>query len=139
MVMAQHVTKSLPVGFPYPTLPRLLTTGYRFMGWLQERCQGSGGLLQPRYGIDGRRLSFARKSWFISLGNVTLARYGWVMRSTTSYSSVSTEPSWTVAYLYNKYGAPLDYEVWQSLRSPMGWLSENWQQPDAGMWGARLS
>ncbi len=43
------------------------------------------------------------------------------------------------AYLYNKYGAPLDYEVWQSLRSPMGWLSENWQQPDAGMWGARLS
>ena len=43
------------------------------------------------------------------------------------------------AYLYNKYGAPLDYEVWQNLRSLLGWLSENWQQPDAGMWGARLS
>ena len=43
------------------------------------------------------------------------------------------------AYLYNKYGAPLDYEVWQNLRSLLGWLSENWQQPDAGIWGARLS
>jgi GH15 family glucan-1,4-alpha-glucosidase len=41
------------------------------------------------------------------------------------------------AYLYNKYGAPLDYEVWQSLRSLLGWLSENWRQPDAGMWGVR--
>jgi hypothetical protein len=30
------------------------------------------------------------------------------------------------AYLYNKYGAPLDYEGWQNLRSLLGWLSENW-------------
>ncbi len=38
----------------------LLRIGFRdeahkFMGWLQERCHGSGGLLQPIYGIDGRK------------------------------------------------------------------------------------
>ena len=42
-------------------------------------------------------------------------------------------------YLYNKYGAPLDYEVWQSLRTLLGWLSRNWHQPDAGMWDVRDS
>ncbi|MBA2781478.1 MAG: glycoside hydrolase family 15 protein [Actinomycetota bacterium] len=42
-------------------------------------------------------------------------------------------------YLYNKYGAPLDYEVWQSLRSLLGWLSQTWHQPDAGMWDVRDS
>src|SRR3712207_282481 len=28
---------------------------HRFMGWLQQRCRGSGGLLQPLYDIDGRK------------------------------------------------------------------------------------
>jgi GH15 family glucan-1,4-alpha-glucosidase len=108
------------------------------MGWLQERCQGSGGLLQPRYGIDGRtelrkeelpHLSRYRDSRPLRVGNeiydqLQLDLYGAVLDA---------------AYLYNKYGAPLDYEVWQSLRNLLGWLSENWQQPDAGMWEARLS
>jgi GH15 family glucan-1,4-alpha-glucosidase len=29
--------------------------------------------------------------------------------------------------------------MWQSLRSLLGWLSENWHQPDAGMWDVRDS
>jgi GH15 family glucan-1,4-alpha-glucosidase len=41
--------------------------------------------------------------------------------------------------LYNKYGAPLDYEDWQSLRTLLDWLSQNWHQPDAGMWDVRDS
>jgi GH15 family glucan-1,4-alpha-glucosidase len=109
---------------------------HKFMGWLQERCHGSGGLLQPIYGIDGRtelreeelpHLSGYRDSRPVRVGNeiydqLQLDLYGAVLDA---------------AYLYNKYGAPLDYEVWQSLRSLLGWLSENWRQPDAGMWGVR--
>jgi GH15 family glucan-1,4-alpha-glucosidase len=107
---------------------------HRFMGWLQDRCQGSGGLLQPLYGIDGRpelheeeltHLSGYRGSRPVRLGNRTYDRlqldlYGAVLDA---------------AYLHNRYGAPLNYDVWQSLRTILNWLSENWRQPDAGMWG----
>jgi GH15 family glucan-1,4-alpha-glucosidase len=107
---------------------------HKFMGWLQERCQGSSGLLQPLYGIDGRaelreeelpHLSGYRDSHPVRLGNgaydqLQLDLYGAVLDA---------------AYLHNRYGAPLNYDVWQSLRIILNWLSENWRQPDAGMWG----
>jgi GH15 family glucan-1,4-alpha-glucosidase len=109
---------------------------HRFMGWLQNRCQDSGGLLQPLYGIDGRaqlheeelpHLSGYRNSRPVRLGNkaydqLQLDLYGAVLDA---------------AYLHNRYGAPLNYDVWQSLRTILNWLSENWRQPDAGMWGMR--
>ena len=41
------------------------------------------------------------------------------------------------AYLYNKHGAPLDYDLWQNLQEVLDWLSENWQRPDEGMWEVR--
>jgi GH15 family glucan-1,4-alpha-glucosidase len=109
---------------------------HRFMGWLQERCQGSGGLLQPLYGIDGRKdvaeeelshLSGYRDSPPVRLGSgacelVQFDLYGAVLDA---------------AYLHNKYGAPLDYDTWQSLRILLSWLSENWRRPDAGTWEVR--
>jgi GH15 family glucan-1,4-alpha-glucosidase len=111
---------------------------HKFMDWLQVRCHGSGGLLQPIFGIDGRtelreeelhHLSGYHDSRPVRVGNgiyeqLHLDLYGAVLDA---------------AYLYNKYGAPLDYEMWQSLRSLLGWLSENWHQPDAGMWDVRDS
>ena len=107
---------------------------HKFMGWLQQRCQGSGGLLQPLYGIDGRKdileeelshLSGYRGSRPVMLGNganrlLQLDLYGAVFDA---------------AYLHNKYGEPLDYDTWQSLRALLSWLSENWRRPDAGTWG----
>ncbi|MGH3106650.1 MAG: glycoside hydrolase family 15 protein [Rubrobacteraceae bacterium] len=109
---------------------------HRFMGWLQQRCQGSGGLLKPLYGLDGRidveeeelsHLSGYRGSRPVTLGNganrlLQFDLYGAVLDA---------------AYLHNKYGAPLDYDTWQSLRTLLSWLSENWRRPDAGTWGDR--
>jgi GH15 family glucan-1,4-alpha-glucosidase len=121
----------------------LIRIGFRdearkFMGWLQERCHGSGGRLHPIYGIDGRtelvkeelhNLSGYRDSSPVRVGNGTndqlhLDLYGAVLDA---------------VYLYNKYGAPLDYEDWQSLRILLDWLSQNWHLPDAGMWDVRDS
>ena len=121
----------------------LIRIGFRdeaqkFMSWLQERCHGTGGLLRPIYGIDGRtvivkedlhHLSGYRDCSPVRVGNgiynqLHLDLYGAVLDA---------------AYLYNKYGAPLDYEDWQSLRSLLDWLSQNWHQPDAGMWDVRGS
>ncbi len=108
-----------------------------FMGWLRDRCQSdSDGLLQPLYGIDGRaeiteteldHLSGYRGSKPVRLGNaahtqVQLDIYGAVLDA---------------AYLYNKHGAPLDYDLWENLRRVLGWLSDNWRQPDEGMWEVR--
>ncbi|MDQ3864625.1 MAG: glycoside hydrolase family 15 protein, partial [Actinomycetota bacterium] len=111
---------------------------HKFMDWLQQRCRGSGGVLRPIYGIDGRteiakeeldHLSGYRNFGLVRVGNgvydkLPLDLYGAVLDA---------------AYLYNKHVAPLDYEDWQSLRSLLGWLSQNWHHPDAGMWDVRGS
>ncbi len=108
-----------------------------FMGWLRDRIQeDEDGLLQPLYGIDGRtditeteltHLSGYKDSYPVRLGNgahtqLQLDLYGAVLDA---------------AYLYNKYGAPLDYDLWQNLRKILTWLSENWREPDEGIWEVR--
>jgi len=108
-----------------------------FMGWLRDRCQqDEDGLLQPLYGIDGRadvgeteltHLSGYRGSAPVRLGNGAHAQ-----RQLDLYGTVLD-----AAYLYNKHGAPLDYDLWQSLRKILGWLAENWREPDEGIWEVR--
>jgi GH15 family glucan-1,4-alpha-glucosidase len=109
-----------------------------FMGWLRDRCnaEDTDGLLQPLYGIDGRahieednlsHLSGYRGSSPVRLGNAAykqtqLDLYGAVLDA---------------AYLYNKYGAPLDYDLWKSLHKILDWLSRNWRLEDEGIWEVR--
>jgi GH15 family glucan-1,4-alpha-glucosidase len=109
-----------------------------FMGWLHERCsaEGSDGHLQPLYGIDGREhieeadlwhLSGYRDSRPVRLGNaaykqIQLDLYGAVLDA---------------AYLYNKFGAPLNYDLWKSLHKVLNWLSQNWRLEDEGIWEVR--
>jgi GH15 family glucan-1,4-alpha-glucosidase len=106
---------------------------HKFMDWLRDRCRDSDGRLQPLYGIDGRKeigeeelthLSGYRDSRPVRLGNgaynrLQLDLYGAVLDA---------------AYLYNRHGAPLDYDVWRELQFMLDWLGENWHQPDEGMW-----
>ncbi len=110
----------------------------KFMGWLHDRCNADGadGLLQPLYGIDGRErfeeavlshLSGYRGSRPVRLGNaayeqIQLDLYGALLDA---------------AYLYNKYGAPLDYDLWKSLHKILDWLSQNWRLEDEGIWEVR--
>jgi GH15 family glucan-1,4-alpha-glucosidase len=124
------------------TLYALISIGFdeearNFMGYLRNRCEYDwDGLLQPLYGIDGREniseteldhLSGYMNSRPVRLGNaayrqVQLDLYGAILDA---------------AYLYNKHGAPLDHDLWQNLRRILGWLSENWQNPDEGIWEVR--
>ncbi|MBD0254006.1 MAG: glycoside hydrolase family 15 protein, partial [Rubrobacter sp.] len=108
-----------------------------FMGWLGHRIQeDDDGLLQPLYGIDGRiditeseltHLSGYRNSAPVRLGNGAQTQ-----RQLDLYGAVLD-----AAYLYNKYGAPLDYDLWQNLRKILNWLSDNWRDPDEGIWEVR--
>ena len=40
-------------------------------------------------------------------------------------------------YLYNKYGAPISYDLWVTLRRLVNWVCDNWQREDEGIWETR--
>jgi GH15 family glucan-1,4-alpha-glucosidase len=40
-------------------------------------------------------------------------------------------------YLHDKYGVPVSYETWGSVRRFANWVCENWQETDEGVWEVR--
>jgi len=40
-------------------------------------------------------------------------------------------------YLYDKYGTPISYDLWKSLRGMLNWLMQNWRRADEGIWEVR--
>ena len=88
------------------------------------------------YGIDGRKdlteetldhLDGYRGSKPVRIGNgaydqLQLDIYGELMDS---------------AYLFNKYGAPVSYDMWLSLRVLVDWVCDNWTRTDEGIWEVR--
>ena len=111
-----------------------------FMTWLEARCrevpEGQG--LQVLYAIDGNpdvpevtldHLEGYKGSRPVRVGNsasgqVQLDIYGELMDS---------------VYLYNKYGQPIGYELWEALGRQLDWLEKNWRLPDDGIWESRGS
>jgi GH15 family glucan-1,4-alpha-glucosidase len=88
------------------------------------------------YGIDGRRdlteerlehLAGYRGSAPVRIGNgaydqLQLDIYGELIDS---------------MYLYNRYGAPLPHDTWESVRTFAQWVVDNWQHEDEGIWEVR--
>jgi GH15 family glucan-1,4-alpha-glucosidase len=108
-----------------------------FMGWLRDRCQEDrDGLLQPLYGIDGRtdvaEVELSHLSGYMNSAPVRLGNGAHDQRQLDLYGAVLD-----AAYLYNKYGAPLDYDLWRNLAKILNWLSDNWRHPDEGIWEVR--
>ena len=109
-----------------------------FMGWLEARIHEleEDGALQVMYGIDGSHklteetldhLSGYRDSRPVRVGNAAhnqlqLDIYGELMDS---------------IYLYNKYGSPISYDLWQELRRLLGWVCRHWRDADEGIWEVR--
>ena len=125
------------------TLYGLLRVGFteeaaQFINWIECRCheRKADGSLQIVYGIDGRHdlkeenldhLEGYKGSKPVRIGNAAsdqlqLDIYGELMDS---------------VYLYNKYGAPISYDLWTSLRELINWVCDNWQRQDAGIWEVR--
>ncbi len=109
-----------------------------FMGWLSERCRelGPDGALQILYRIDGRpvireevlgHLHGYKGSRPVVIGNgavqqLQLDVYGELMDS---------------VYLYNKYGSPISYGLWEDLRRLTNWVCAHWKETDEGIWEVR--
>jgi GH15 family glucan-1,4-alpha-glucosidase len=111
----------------------------RFMHFLTNistESKGNDSPLQILYGIDGRteleeevlvHLEGYRGSKPVRRGNAAhkqlqLDVYGELMDA---------------AYLFNKYGEPVSYDIWLSLRGLVDWVCDNWQRKDAGIWEVR--
>jgi GH15 family glucan-1,4-alpha-glucosidase len=124
------------------TLYALISIGFEdearnFMGWLRDRCQeDEDGLLQPLYGIEGRaRIAeeeLSHLSGYMGSRPVRLGNAAYTQTQLDLYGAVLD-----AAYLYNKHGAPLDYDLWASLRKVLRWLSDNWRREDEGIWEVR--
>lgn len=125
------------------TLYALMRIGFvdeaaRFMDWLGARCVEAGevGQLQTMYGIDGRHaldesllthLDGYRGSRPVRVGNdafrqLQLDIYGEVLDA---------------VYLYDKYGSPVSYDLWQHLVQLLDRLAVEWKRPDESIWEVR--
>ncbi len=125
------------------TLYGLLRVGFteeaaQFMNWLDARCHepNPDGSLQIMYGIDGAHelteetldhLDGYRSSRPVRIGNgafgqLQLDIYGELLDS---------------VYLYNKYGSPISYDLWQHLRRLVNWVCDHWKLTDEGIWEVR--
>jgi GH15 family glucan-1,4-alpha-glucosidase len=111
-----------------------------FMHFLSDRAreieEGSGAPLQIMYGIDGRHelqefeldhLEGYMGSRPVRIGNgaadqLQLDIYGELIDS---------------IYLYNKFGAPISYDLWKVLVKLLEYLTDHWREPDEGIWEVR--
>ena len=109
-----------------------------FINWVETLCQGMQGDMQLgiMYAIDGHReleekhldhFEGYKKSGPVRIGNdaygqLQLDIFGELMDS---------------VYLFNKYGDPISHDFWKNLEKHMDWLSDNWNQPDEGIWEVR--
>ncbi len=109
-----------------------------FMNWVEQLCRSikDRERLGIMYSIDGNRqlkeytlgnFEGYQASAPVRIGNdaygqLQLDIYGELMDS---------------VYLYNKHGEPISYDFWKDLELQMDWVSENWNQPDDGIWEVR--
>jgi len=125
------------------TIYALMRLGYTeeagaFNHWIGQRCRelNPDGSLQIMYGIDGRHelpeqilgnLSGYRDSRPVRIGNgawnqLQLDIHGELMDS---------------VYLYDKWGEPIGYDLWQNLTRLVDWVCENWRRADEVIWEVR--
>jgi len=110
----------------------------RYMRYMEERCKdlNPDGSLNIMYSIDGEKelteielthLDGYRSSKPVRIGNgaydhLQLDIYGELLDA---------------VYLFNKYGSPLSYDMWQSIRKLVNYVCDNWDQEDMSIWEVR--
>jgi GH15 family glucan-1,4-alpha-glucosidase len=110
----------------------------QFMRFLASVCKqpGPGGLLQIMYGIDGRKQLFEKTldhlDGYLGSRPVRIGNGAYDQLQLDIYGALLD-----AAYLYNKHGAPISFDLWTDLRKLTDWVCDNWRRKDHGVWEVR--
>jgi GH15 family glucan-1,4-alpha-glucosidase len=111
----------------------------RFMNFLTgicTSCSGNDSPLQIMYGIDGRtelvEETLGHLDGYMGSKPVRIGNAAYKQLQLDIYGELLD-----AAYLFNKYGTPISYEIWLSLSRLVDWVCDNWHRRDAGIWEVR--
>jgi GH15 family glucan-1,4-alpha-glucosidase len=110
----------------------------QFMRFVASVCKEpvSGERLQVMYGIDGRRNlieeTLDHLDGYMGSKPVRIGNRAYNQLQLDIYGELLD-----AAYLYNKYGAPISYDLWTSLRALTEFVCDNWHRDDEGVWEVR--
>jgi len=125
------------------TIYALMRLGFReeagrFMNWLEDRCHkiSPEGSLQPLYALDGHEEipeeSLNHLSGYLNSRPVRVGNDAYRQSQLDIYGEVLDS-----VYLFNKYGAPISYDLWRYLERLLGYVCDHWRDPDHGIWEVR--
>ncbi len=109
-----------------------------FMRFLASLCKDPGpdGSLQIMYGIDGRKRlteeTLDHLDGYMGSKPVRIGNGAYDQLQLDIYGELLD-----AAYLFNKHGAPISYDLWMSLRTLTDWVCDNWHRTDEGVWEVR--
>lgn len=111
----------------------------QFMNFLTSictACSSDDSPLQIMYGIDGRaelvEETLDHLEGYMGSKPVRVGNAAYRQLQLDIYGELLD-----AAYLFNKYGTPISYDIWLSLRQLVDWVCDNWHRKDAGVWEVR--
>ena len=110
----------------------------RFMHFISTLCNNPGpeGSLQIMYGLDGRKdlteETLGHLDGYLGSKPVRIGNGAHAQLQLDIYGELLDS-----AYLFNKHGSPISYDMWQSLRTLVDWVCDNWRRKDEGVWEVR--
>jgi len=110
-----------------------------FIGFLSDLCQrpaAGDGPLQIMYGIDGRseltEETLDHLEGYCGSAPVRIGNGAYDQLQLDIYGELID-----AVYLHDKYGVPVSYDTWRSVRAFVDWVCDNWQEADEGVWEVR--
>lgn len=110
----------------------------QFVAFLDARCHemDPDGSLQTVYGIDGRHVlteeTLDQWEGYQGSSPVRIGNGAYQQLQLDIYGELLDS-----LYLYNKYGTPISYDLWNYLRRLTDWVCKHWQDDDDAIWEVR--
>jgi len=108
-----------------------------FMRWVVERStEDESGALQIMYSIEGKHeleeMTLDHLEGYMGSSPVRIGNGAYNQLQLDIYGELIDS-----IYLYDKHVRPISWSGWKQILKHVEWISQNWQQPDDGIWEVR--